>query len=137
MTDNDQPEPPDQDELTEIAPLVFDLVRTGDNERLAAYLDGGVPVDLADASGNTLMMLAAYNEQAGTVRLLIDHGADVNRLNDRGQSPLAGAVFKAHSGIVHLLLAAGADPTAGTPNAIDTAKIFQQRAILAEMEGHA
>ena len=51
----------DDDKLTEIAHFVFDLARAGDDERLAAYLDGGVPVDLTDADGNTLVMLAAYN----------------------------------------------------------------------------
>ena len=40
------------------------------------------------------LMLAAYHGHANLVKLLIQHGANPNRLNDRGQSPLAGAVFK-------------------------------------------
>ncbi|HEU4946408.1 MAG TPA: ankyrin repeat domain-containing protein [Kribbella sp.] len=127
----------DDDKLTEIAHLVFDLARAGENQRLAAYLDGGVPVDLTDAGGNTLVMLAAYNGQAGTVKLLADRGADVNRVNDRGQTPIAGAVFKGDTEVVHTLLAAGADPRAGTPNAIETARMFHQMALLAELEGRA
>lgn len=39
-------------------------------------------------------MLAAYHGHGALVKLLIQHGADPNSLNDRGQSPLAGAVFK-------------------------------------------
>ncbi len=39
-------------------------------------------------------MLAAYHGHADLVKLLLDNGADPNRLNDRGQSPLAGAVFQ-------------------------------------------
>lgn len=126
----------EDDKLTEIAHFVFDLVRAGDDERLSAYLDGGVPVDLTDAQGNTLVMLAAYNGQPSTVRLLAERGADVNRVNDRGQTPIAGAVFKAETEVVHALLAAGADPRAGTPNAIDTARMFHQMALLAELEGY-
>jgi ankyrin repeat protein len=127
----------DDDKLTEIAHFVFDLARAGDDERLAAYLDGGVPVDLTDADGNTLVMLAAYNGRTGTVRLLAERGADVNRVNDRGQTPLAGAVFKADTEVVRALLGAGADPLAGTPNAIETARMFQQMALLDELEKEA
>lgn len=42
----------------------------------------------------------------------------------RGQSPLAGAVFKGEDAVVHALLGAGADPLAGTPSAVDTARMF-------------
>jgi ankyrin repeat protein len=45
-------------------------------------------------------MLAAYHGHAGLVKLLIQHGADPNRLNDRGQSPLAGAVFKKEDAVI-------------------------------------
>jgi len=127
----------DDDKLGELAHFVFDLARAGDDERLAAYLDGGVPVNLTEPSGNTLVMLAAYNGHASTVKLLADRGADVNRVNDRGQTPIAGAVFKAEDEVVRALLAVGADPRAGTPNAIDTARMFQQMALLAELEGNA
>jgi ankyrin repeat protein len=123
------------EQLAAIAHFVFDLARNGEDERLAAYLDGGVPVDLTDASGNTLVMLAAYNGQPSTVKLLADRGADVNRLNDRGQSPIAGAVFKAEPDIVRTLLAAGADPAAGSPNALDTARMFEQTDLIALLEG--
>ena len=127
----------DDEKLTEIAHFVFDLARNGDAERLAAYLDSGTPVDMTDASGNTLVMLAAYNGQPSTVQLLADRGADVNRLNDRGQSPIAGAVFKAEPEIVRILFAAGADPRAGAPNAIDTARMFQQTELITLLEGNA
>ena len=47
-------------------------------------------------------MLAAYHGHAPLVKLLIQHGADPNRLNDRGQSPLAGAVFKGEAEVVEV-----------------------------------
>ena len=110
MTD----EPDEQ--LVELAHQMFDLARAGDAERLAAYVEAGVPVDLTDASGNTLLMLAAYHGHAATVVTgWPRRGADVDRVNDRGQSPLAGAVFKDEHEVVRALLAAGADPDAGSP----------------------
>lgn len=101
-----------------------DLAREGDVEGLVAHLDAGMPVDLTDTSGNTLLMLAAYHGRAGVVSALLERHADVNRLNDRGQSPLAGAVFKGEDTIVWLLLEAGADVDAGSPSAAATAELF-------------
>jgi uncharacterized protein len=124
----------DEEKLAEIAHFVLDLARKGENERLAAYLDHGVPVDLTDATGNTLVMLAAYHGHSTTVALLAGRGADVNRVNDRGQTPIAGAVFKAEPEVVRALLAFGADPRAGTPNALDTARMFGQAELLSELE---
>lgn len=114
---------PDE-KLVELAHQMFDLARAGESERLGAYVEAGVPVDLTDASGNTLLMLAAYHGHATTVGLLAARGADVDRLNDRGQSPLAGAVFKDEQDVVRTLLEAGADPEAGSPTARETAAMF-------------
>ena len=50
------------------------------------------------------LMLAAYHGHADLVRLLIQHGADPNRLNDRGQSPLAGAVFKKEDAVIEVCI---------------------------------
>ncbi len=116
---------PDE-QLVELAHQMFDLARAGDTERLGAYVEAGVPVDLTDAAGNTLLMLAAYHGHAATVSMLAARGADVDRVNDRGQSPLAGAVFKAEREVVAALLAAGADPDAGTPTAREAAVVFGQ-----------
>ncbi|MFC9786865.1 ankyrin repeat domain-containing protein [Rhodococcus sp. NPDC127528] len=110
--------------LQEIAQRVFDAARAGDTSTLAAYLEAGVPVNLANGSGDTLLMLAAYHGHAEAVQLLIDRGADVDRLNERGQSPVAGAIFKGEAPVVRVLAAAGADPNAGHPTAVDSAKMF-------------
>ncbi len=114
---------PDE-KLVDLAHQMFDLARAGEGERLTAYVEAGVPVDLTDAAGNTLLMLAAYHGHASTVGLLASRGADVDRLNDRRQSPLAGAVFKDEQDVVRTLLEAGADPDAGTPTARETAAMF-------------
>ena len=77
------------DELVEAAHQMFDLARQGEADLLMAHVDAGVPADLTDADGNTLLMLGAYHGHAAVVAGLAERGADVNRLNDRGQSPLA------------------------------------------------
>lgn len=122
------------DDVLDLAQRLFDMARAGDSASLAAYLDAGAPVDLTNAAGDTLVMLAAYHGHADTVRALTARGADVNRVNDRGQSPLAGAVFKGEDEVVRALVDAGADPAAGAPNAIDTARMFERAGYL-EMFG--
>lgn len=116
--------------LVELAHEMFDLARSGATEPLSAHIDAGVPSDLTDADGNTLLMLAAYHEHADTVRTLLDLGADVNRLNDRGQSPLAGAVFKGEDLVVSVLVGAEADPDHGNPSARATARMFGREGLL-------
>ncbi len=112
------------DEAIEFAHQLFDAVRAGNAEFVLTAIDQGVPIDLTDAKGNTLLMLAAYHSHGELVAGLVDRGADINRLNDRGQSPLAGAVFKRADDVIRVLLAHGADPEAGSPTARATARMF-------------
>ncbi len=65
-------------ELEELATRMFDLARAGDTETLRAYVEAGVPVDLSNGKGDTLLMLAAYYGHAETVRMLVTSGAEVN-----------------------------------------------------------
>lgn len=123
-------DPPD-DRLLDVAHACFDFARQGDTARLSAYLGHGVPVDLTDAQGNTLLMLAAYHGHAETAQALVAAGADLDRLNDRGQSPLAGAVFKGEDDVVRVLLDTGADPDRGTPTARATAAMFGRPDLIA------
>ncbi|MEU2023367.1 ankyrin repeat domain-containing protein [Streptomyces sp. NPDC016469] len=111
-------------EVVELASKVFDLARAGDADTLAAYVDAGVPANLTNDRGDSLLMLAAYHGHAPTVTALAARGADPGRANDRGQTPLAGAVFKGEESVIRALLDAGADPAAGTPSAVDTARMF-------------
>ncbi|MGH1563967.1 ankyrin repeat domain-containing protein [Mumia sp. DW29H23] len=109
---------------------LFDMARDGDADTLMAQVEAGVPVDLTDDAGNTLLLLAAYHGHADIVQRLVDAGADPNRLNDRGQGALAGAIFKAEELVVSVLLGAGADPDIGTPSARATAAMFGRESLL-------
>lgn len=86
--------------------------------------------NLSNHKGDSLVMLAAYHGHADTVRALLARGADPNRPNDREQTPLAGAVFKGETDVVSALLHGGADPAAGTPSAVDTARMFERDDLL-------
>ncbi|MER7645005.1 ankyrin repeat domain-containing protein [Streptomyces sp. NPDC126522] len=117
-------------EVVEFATKIFDLARQGGTETLVAYVDAGVPANLTNDRGDSLVMLAAYHGHADAVRALLTRGAEADRINDRGQTPLAGAVFKGEQEVIEVLLEAGADPAAGTPSAVDTARMFGKADLL-------
>jgi ankyrin repeat protein len=123
-SDDDVPTAGPDDDVLALAELVFDLARDGAAMELARYVDAGVPVNLTDAKGNTLLMLASYCGRDAAVTALLERGADPNRINDRGQTPLAGAVFKQAPAVCSALLSYGADPDLGSPNARATAAFY-------------
>ena len=125
---------PDGSDPVELAHWLFDRARAGEAQRLGAYVDAGAPVNLTDAAGNTLIMLAAYHGHAEAVGALLERGADVDRINDRGQTPLAGAVFKGYDDVVRVLVAAGADPDLGSPSARAAAVFFERPDLLELLE---
>ena len=119
------------DETARVVELAMHFAREGMAEELAGFVEHGLPVDVRDPDGNTALMLAAYHGHAGTVRRLLDLGADPDLRNQRDQSPVAGAIFKGEDEVVRLLLAAGADLDAGTPSARATAQMFGRQDLLA------
>jgi ankyrin repeat protein len=58
-----------------LAAKVFDLAREGDTEQLAAYLEAGVPANLTNDKGDTLLILAAYRGHTETVAALLERGS--------------------------------------------------------------
>jgi len=123
--------PPDL-QLVTIAHACFDFARAGDTERLTGYVEHGVPVNLTDATGNTLLMLAANHGHSETVSALLALGADPDRTNDRGKSPLAGAISKGKDDVVAALLVAQPDPDVGTPSARATAEMVNRGEFLTQ-----
>ena len=121
-------------EALDLAGKLFDFARAGSTPELQQYLTAGIPSNLTNSKGDTLLMLAAYHGHAETVKMLLDKGADANTLNDRGQSPLAGAVFKGWDEVVKVLFEGGGKIDAGQPNAVDSARMFKKEQYL-EMFG--
>ena len=103
---------------------VFDLAREGRAEELEALLDQGLPVNLTNAKGDTLLILAAYREQPDVVHALLQRGADLDRLNDRGQTALVSAVFRNNALITRMLIDAGADASLGSQTPAAVAAFF-------------
>ncbi|KAF4501405.1 ankyrin [Fusarium agapanthi] len=112
-------------EMIEFASRMYDAARKGDVATFEQALPAGLPPNLTNDKGDTLLMLAAYHGHADLVKVLVQHGADPNRLNDRGQSPLAGAVFKKEDAVTQLL-DGGADPEYGQPSAAECITMFKQ-----------
>jgi ankyrin repeat protein len=111
-------------ETLAFAHRMFDLAREGHTAELIAHVDAGLPANLTNDNGDTLLILAAYHGHSDTVAALLERGADPARLNDRGQTALAAATFHRCAESVTALLAAGADPEQGSQSALATATFF-------------
>lgn len=109
MTADLSPTPQEEARYAELQLHALDFARHGDTADLAPMLEAGLPVNLCDPKGNSLLMLAAYNGHPETVRLLLTQGSELDRRNDRGQTPLGGVAFKGETQIARLLLEAGAE----------------------------
>lgn len=102
----------------------FDLARDGATDALTDRVDAGVPVDLTNSAGDTLLILAAYHDHTDAVAALLARGGDHTRINDRGQTALGAAVFRRSERGVRLLLDAGADPHLGRQSGVAVAQAF-------------
>lgn len=123
------------EETIAYAQRMFDLARSGGTEELVGNVAAGLPANLTNDKGDTLLILAAYHNHPETVAGLLEQGADPNRVNDRGQSALSAAVFRQNALSVRTLLAAGADPDGGTPSARATAEFFKLPEMAALLNG--
>ncbi|MFC7402069.1 ankyrin repeat domain-containing protein [Citricoccus sp. GCM10030269] len=133
---HDPTTPPElTDEQVEFLNSLFDLARAGDADQLLPLLDQGIPVDLTNHRGDTLLILATYNDHASLAQELIQRGADVNHLNERGQSALSCAVFVQNEESVRALLAAGADPDAGPVSARAAVEMFGLESMRSLLDG--
>lgn len=100
----------------ELQLLALDQARHGETAALRSMIEAGLPVNLEDPKGNTLLMLAVYNGQHETSEMLLRVGAVVDRRNHRQQTPLGGAAFKGYVAIAESLLDHGADINADNGN---------------------
>ena len=83
----------------------LDIVR----EILRNNEDDHIDFNYKDLDGNTLLILAVKVENENIVKILVDHGANVNGTNDNKQTPLMYAVILNYINIVKYLLKNGAD----------------------------
>lgn len=83
----------------------------GHLEATRSLIQAGASVNLADKGGYTAMMLAASNNHAEIVILLLTQGANVNQVeNTRGWTALIWAAKQGHLKTVRILLDHKANP---------------------------
>jgi hypothetical protein len=92
---------------------VIDTARAGDVQQLEKFLAAGAnPNQRAGVNDWTPLMHAIHKGQVESVRVLLQHGADVNAAMDNGGTALIEAAGYGYADIVRLLLDAGAKPDA-------------------------
>ena len=127
------------DETLAFAARVFQYARMGHADELAELFGQGLPANLRNDKGDSLLMLAAYNGQEAATRVILEAGGDPELANDRGQTPLAGAAFKGDASIVRLLLERGAQVDGagdGSRTALMVAAMFDRTEIVELLLAH-
>lgn len=137
MTNAPQPqsdEPAHDPEVLELAQRIFGLARSGDRDTIVAYVEAGVPANLTSDEGDSLVMIAARHGHAEAVRALLERGGDPDRTDGTGRTPLAGAVLDGADAVLDALLEGGADPRAGTPSAVEAARMSGRDELVARFQ---
>ena len=130
MQNEERSAPPALDEDTlAFARKVFEHARAGRAQELAELLDMGLPPNLLNENGDSLLDAGGYHGHADAARALLAHGGDPALANDRGQTPLAAAAFKGELTVARVLLEGGADVNGSGPDsrtALMTAAMFNR-----------
>ncbi len=104
-----------------LAPLLKNALAQNRPSVVEALIAAGADINARDGAGFTPLHDAALAGNAGAVRFLLDHGADVNIGDkDTGATALYMAATMGREEVVTLLLEKGADATKG-PSAVKAA----------------
>ncbi len=92
---------------------VFGAAREGDTARIADLAKSGADLNARGGVNDwTPLLHAIHKNQIGSVRALLDAGADVKATGGRGVTPLAMAAGYGYTDIVRVLIARGARASA-------------------------
>ena len=73
----------------ELCNMAFNFARNNEFENLRIMIEAGLNVNLKTHRGDTLLMLAAYNNSLETAKMLLEKGAKVDEKNDKGYLDMA------------------------------------------------
>ena len=82
---------------------IFDAARSGDVATVKGFLDLGVPVDLTDDDGCTVLHCAAGEGHTEVVKLLIKEGCNIDPMDPNSSTPLDYAVAFGHTEVEAVL----------------------------------
>ncbi|MFS1892272.1 ankyrin repeat domain-containing protein [Vibrio lentus] len=99
-----------EEEYQSLVGLFFDAARIGNDEVIDAFVSQGFPVDQRNNQSYTALMVAAYQGNRETVRLLLDSGANACMQDKRGNTALMGALIKREISIAKELYQAECSP---------------------------
>jgi ankyrin repeat protein len=95
---------------------IFDAVQKGDLQKVLAFLDKGIDINIRGEFGYTPLIAASKYSQLEIARALCGRGADLNAATDVaelngewGSTPLLWAARNCHIEIARLLISNGAD----------------------------
>ena len=67
---------------------IFSYARHGRVDEIERLLDKGIPVDVRDAYGNTLLTIACQNGNKRVAKCVLRRAANINSRNNKGNTPL-------------------------------------------------
>lgn len=67
---------------------IFSYARHGRCEDIERLLNRGIPVDIRDSFGNTLLVIACQNGNKKVAKLVLRRGGNINAKNHKGNTPL-------------------------------------------------
>jgi ankyrin repeat protein len=96
---------------------ILAAARSGDSAAVQqllrrGLLQKGANVNIADADGNTPLILASEKDHTDVVKVLVAAGAKIDAANKEGATPLLLAATNGSAGVVEPLLKAGANVNA-------------------------
>lgn len=90
-------------------PVAFtNSMELGDLRQAETWLDAGMPPDYPGSRTGSGLMIAAWEGRIELMRLFVERGADIDKLNANGESAIALAAWRGHLEAVKWLLERGA-----------------------------